>query len=203
MALPKRIVELSERFSSLPGIGPKLSNRIALYLTITNKTLADRMIRSLGSAMDEIGQCKNCFNVTDNGELCHICNDERRDENKLLVVETPLDLYTIEDTSEYNGLYHVLNGLISPVNGIGPDDITINQLVSRLEANPDISEVIFGLNPTIEGDSTIMYISEEMRKKGVSANLTRLATGIPTGGSIEYMSSQTISDSLKRRDKVS
>jgi recombination protein RecR len=202
MALPKRIVELSERFSSLPGIGPKLSSRIALYLSITNKTLADRMVQSLNSAMQEIRQCEQCFNVTDNGSLCHICTDTQRDNSKLLVVETALDLYTIEDTSEYDGQYHVLNGMISPVNGIGPDELTIDQLINRLENDTEIKEVIFGLNPTIEGDSTVMYISEEMKRNGIEVNATRLATGIPTGGSIEYMSSQTITDSLKKRDIV-
>ncbi len=201
MSLPKSITDLSERFSSLPGVGPNLSNRIALYLAITNKKLSERLQDSLKSINKDIRKCKKCFNVTDNEDFCEICLDDSRDHKTLLIVETPLELYTIEDTGEFNGLYHVTHGIISPVNGIGPMDLTIQDLLERVE-NEDIEELIFGFNPTIEGDSTAMYITNEIKKIKDSIRLTRLAKGIPSGSSIEYMSSQTLSDSLKRRDQL-
>lgn len=201
MALPKSITELSERFSSLPGVGPKLSGRIALYLAISNKRLGEKLGESLEKIRTEISKCERCFNVTDAGELCEICTNETRDKKILLVVETPLELYTLEETGDYTGQYHVLHGVISPVNGIGPDELTINDLLKRLESE-GFTELILGLNPTIEGDSTSMYISNEIKERGIEINITKLAQGIPSGSSIEYMSSRTLSDSLKRRDSV-
>ena len=201
MSLPSSITLLSDKFSSLPGIGPKLSSRIALYLAISNKKLAGRLGESLESVIKNIKQCSKCFNVTDNKELCEICLDEKREKTQILVVETPLELYTIEETGDYKGLYHVTHGVISPVNGVGPSDITIPQLLKRLSKG-SIEELIFGLNPTLEGDSTSMYVSNEITQAGVKVKITKLAKGIPSGSSIEYMSSQTLSDSLKRRDSL-
>ncbi|MCA9386419.1 recombination protein RecR [Candidatus Dojkabacteria bacterium] len=202
MALPRSIRDLSERFSSLPGVGPKLSNRIALYLSISNRKLASRLEDSLKDVTAKIRLCDNCFNVTDNESLCEICDDGQRDKSIILVVETPLELYSIEETGEYKGVYHVLHGIISPVNGIGPDEIRIRELLSRLKSDSDIKEIIFGLNPNLEGDSTSLYITNEIKDLDLDIKTTRLAKGIPTGSSIEYMSSQTLSDSLRRRDGV-
>ncbi|MCA9381245.1 recombination protein RecR [Candidatus Dojkabacteria bacterium] len=202
MALPRSIRDLSDRFSSLPGVGPKLSNRIALYLSISNRKLASRLEDSLKDVTEKIRLCNNCFNVTDNEDLCEICDNSERDSSTILVVETPLELYSIEETGEYKGLYHVLHGIISPVNGIGPDEIKINELINRLQNNSEIEEIIFGLNPNLEGDSTSLYITNEVKDLDLDVKTTRLAKGIPTGSSIEYMSSQTLSDSLRRRDGV-
>lgn len=185
----------------MPGVGPKLSGRIALYLAISNKKLADRLHDSLENISNNIRKCPRCFNVTDKEDLCEICDDETRDKNVILVVETPLELYTIEETGEYKGQYHVMHGVISPVNGIGPEELTIRDLLSKLNVE-EIDEVIFGLNPTIEGDSTTMFITNEINTLERDIKITRLAKGIPSGSSIEYMSSQTLSDSLRRRDNL-
>jgi len=200
MALPKAITDLSESFSRLPGVGPKLSSKIALYLSISNKKLASKLSGDISNVLSGIKECENCFNVTEES-ICEICDSDEREDKVIMVVENSLDLYTIEETSEYNGLYHVLNGIISPVNGIGPDDINIKELIERIKKG-EINELIFGLNPNLEGESTMLYIKNELEELGLSEKMTftRLAKGIPTGSSIEFMSTQTISDSLKRRD---
>lgn len=200
MAIPKKIFELSDNFSSLPGIGPKLSNRIALYLAVTNKKLAVSLSRSLEDVVNSIRQCGKCFNVTDIEE-CEICSDAERNSNTILIVENALDLYSIEDTGVYSGLYHVLNGVISPVNGVGPTDLTINELLSRCK-ELEVTEVISGLNPNLEGDSTAMFIKEELEKVSSDIVFSRLAKGIPTGGSIEFMSTRTIAESIQSRDNL-
>lgn len=201
MSIPKSIKELSELFSTLPGVGGKLSNRIALYLSISNKSLAKKLSVSINEALENIRLCSVCSNISEN-ELCDICDDDRRDKTLMMVVESPLDLYSIEESAEYDGVYHVLNGVISPVNGVGPDDLSIEQLKTRLREG-DFREVIFGLNTNLEGESTTLYIRDELEALEIE-NLatTRLAKGMPVGSSIEYLSHQTISDSIMRRSNL-
>ncbi len=198
MSLPKSIVKLSERMASLPGIGPKLSYRIALFLAVGHKNLATGLSNELNDIVANITLCATCFNVCDS-EVCEICNDDKRDKSKLMVVENSLDLYAIESTDEFKGVYHVLNGVISPVNGIGPEDLTIQALTVRLGREP-FTEVIFALNPTLEGDSTTLYIKDIIDKEYKNIKFTRLAKGIPSGSSIEFMSGQTLKDSFRSRD---
>lgn len=199
MALPKSIRELSDLFSSLPGIGPKLSLRIALYLAVSNKSLAKNLNSRLVDCLENISECSRCNNVTQGSALCEICDNEGREQSIIMLVESPIDLYAIEDGAEYKGVYHVLKGVISPVNGVGPSDLTIEKLVSRVKDNP-IKEIIFALNPDVDGDSTSMYIKTEVLEIDSNVKFTKLAQGIPTGSNIEYMSSQTLSESFKSRD---
>ncbi len=198
MALPKSIINLSDSFSSLPSIGSKLSNKLALYLTITNKSLAKKLYEDISTALEKVKTCKRCFNVTES-EFCEICQDSSRNQKRIIIVENSIDLYTLESAGYYDGLYHVLLGVISPINGIGPDELTIDNLVDRVKTEK-ISEIIFGLNPTLEGDSTSEYIkSLILEVEGLS--ISRLAKGIPAGTNIEYVSPQTLIESFKKRDQ--
>lgn len=197
MNFPKEVEKLSDLFSSLPNVGPKLSNRIALYLSINAKDLAKRISSGIDEMIEKTTICRLCGNIS-NKELCNICEDETRNKNTIMVVEDPLDLINIESSGEFNGRYHVLNGLISPVNGIGPDELRIPELLARIK-NEDIKELIIALNPTIEGEATGLYIKQEVEKLNPILKITRLAKGIPVGGDIEYVSGQTIVDSLKSR----
>lgn len=195
--LPKEIIELTDAFSSLPNVGPKLSARIAIYLSVSAKDLAIKLRDSLESVSNNISKCNICGNVT-NKDICTVCEDARRDRSIVLVVEDSLDLINIESTREYQGLYHVLGGVISPINGIGPDDINISSLIKRVE-DSNVTEVILGLNPNLEGDSTALYIKDQIETVRSDVKITRLAKGIPVGGDLEFLSGQTIIDSMKSR----
>ena len=197
MALPKEIQNLSELLGFLPGIGPKMSNRLALYLSVSGKSLSRRLSDSLIDVSDKIQLCSQCSNISTT-PLCEICSDSTRSHETIIVVEDSLDLYNMEYTGEYKGLYQVLCGLISPVNGIGPDDIKIRQLIDRVKAL-QVKEIILALNPTLEGDSTSLYIKNEIDRLDSSVVLSRLAKGLPSGGDIEFASSQTLVDSFKSR----
>lgn len=201
MSLPKEIQNLSESFSSLPGVGPKLSHRIALYLGVSNKNLARSISHSINDVLQNIRNCENCNNVT-TSELCEICDDSSRESEVILVVENALDLYSIESTGDFKGRYLVLGGVISPVNGVGPEDLKIDLLFKRIHEE-SISEIIFGLSPNLEGESTMMFINNELESLGKdNITVSRLAKGIPSGSTIEFMSSQTLSDSLKSRESI-
>lgn len=195
--LPKEIIELTDSFSSLPNVGPKLSARIALYLSVNAKDLAKKLSNSLEDVINNISKCNICGNVT-NKDICSICDDESRDQSILLVVEDSLDLINIEGTREFKGFYHVLGGVISPINGIGPDDINITSLIKRVE-DLNVKEVILALNPNLEGDSTSLYLKDQLESVRSDLSITRLAKGIPMGGDLEYLSGQTIIDSMKSR----
>jgi len=197
MNFPKEVQSLSDIFSSLPNVGPKLSNKIALYLSINAKDLAKRMSESIDEMIANTLPCKLCGNIS-NEELCEICQDELRVRSQIMIVEDPLDLINIESSGEYKGIYHVLNGLISPINGIGPEEIRIPEALERLKEE-NIDEVIIALNPTIEGEATGLYIKQEIQRFNDNVKITRLAKGIPVGGDIEYVSVQTIVDSLRSR----
>lgn len=198
MALPKKITELGNVFSSLPGIGPKLSGRLALYVATKGRNTGNNLSKLLQEVLGQIQLCEQCNNVSTE-PLCEICTDESRDQSIIFVVEDALDLYNMENTAEFKGLYHVTGGLISPVNGIGPDELFINSLLKRIQ---DIKpkELILGLNPTVEGDSTSLYIKQEVEQIDPEIWISRLAKGIPVGSDIEFMSSQTLIDSMKARN---
>jgi recombination protein RecR len=198
MSLPKSVKNLSDSLSSLPGIGPRLSIKLALNLAIKNRELSRRIKNALISVYENVTLCADCFNLCENNTHCEICLDRERDYTKLFVVETPIDLYTIEDSGSYKGLYHVVGGVISPVNSIGPEDLTIQNLIKRLN-NCNFDEIILGLGATNEAESTNAYIKLLIEKESVNIKTTVLAKGIPVGGSIEYMSLQTIKDAFNRR----
>jgi len=197
MLLPKEIQNLSDLFSRLPNIGPKLSNRLALFLAVSGKDLSKRLSKSLNEVIENIKTCEECGNVT-TSNICDICSDSTRDQKTILIVEDPLDLVNIESTGEYKGLYHVLNGVISPINGIGPEELNIPKLNERVK-KLEVEEIIFALNPNLEGDATSLFIKNELEKVNPEIKFTRLAKGIPAGGDIEFVSNQTIVDSMRSR----
>jgi recombination protein RecR len=195
--VPETVTRLVDEFSRLPGIGPKTASRLTYYLL----RAPVEQVKALGEAIVELRErtrfCSRCFNIAE-ADLCAVCADERREQNTICVVEEPLDVLAIERTSEYRGLYHVLHGAISPVEGIGPDDLRIRELVERVRKEP-ITEVILAMNPSLEGDATAMYIQRQLLT--LSVRVTRLARGLPVGGDLEYADAITLARALEgRRD---
>jgi recombination protein RecR len=198
-ATPEPVSKLVEAFSRLPGVGPKTASRLTYYLL----RAPDEVSLSLSEALRDLKAltklCSNCFNITVN-DPCPICSDPQRDQKVICVVEEPLDVLAIERTGVFSGTYHVLHGAISPVNGIGPDEIRIKELVARVDKG-NVLEIIIATNPGHEGDSTAMYISTRaLVNKGVK--ITRLARGLPVGGDIEYVDAVTLMRALQGRSEV-
>ena len=196
--VPDSVTRLIDEFSRLPGIGPKTASRLTYYLL---RAPADQ-VKALGEAIVQLREritfCSRCFNITES-ELCAICSDTRRDQYSVCVVEEPLDVLAIEHTGEYRGLYHVLHGAISPVEGIGPEDLRIHELVERVRKEP-IREVILAVNPSLEGDATAMYVQRQLL--GSDVRVTRLARGLPVGGDLEYADAITLARALEGRRDV-
>ncbi len=178
----------------IPGVGDRTAQRMIYFFLEKDKEYITEFSEALQKLRDRIGFCKKCFNYSV-GELCDICLDETRDGSVICVVSKPQDIIKIEDSGEYRGLYHCLNGVISPIQGIGPDDIKLKQLLSRLDKG--IKEVILALNSDYEGESTAFYIGRIISKYDI--NVTRLATGLPIGSIIEYIDSNTLKNALKDR----
>ncbi|MGN0488026.1 MAG: recombination mediator RecR [Ruminococcus sp.] len=189
---------LVDKFEKMPGIGYKTAQRLAYYVLNLSKTEADSFAQAITDAHEKIHYCKVCCNFTDQ-ELCPVCKSEKRDKSTICVVETPRDAMALESTNEYKGLYHVLHGAISPLNNIGPDNLTIKELISRL-GDDSVSEIIMATNPTIEGDATAMYLSKLLKPMGVK--ITRLAYGIPVGGDLEYADQVTLARALEGRNEL-
>ncbi len=191
------IARLIEAFSSLPGIGRKTAQRLAFHVISMDDDQAVALSEAIIRAKKEIKRCSRCFNITDQ-DPCSICSDHRRDVRSICVVEDPKDLLAVEKTETYNGLYHVLDGVISPIDGRGPEDVHIRELVIRLQTEP-VDEIILATNPTIEGEATAMYIGRLL--KNTDLRVTRLAHGIPVGGGLEYADEMTVAKALEgRRD---
>lgn len=189
------VEKLIEHFAKLPGVGYKTAQRLAFYILAQPKSEVEAFADAMLSAKNTIGTCKVCQNLTE-GELCPICADTKRDKTTICVVSDPKDLLAIERTREYNGVYHVLHGVISPLNGIGPDDLKIKELVLRVGEN-DIIEVIMATNPDTEGETTAVYLARLLRPFEI--NVTRLAYGIPVGGHLEYADEVTLSRAMEGR----
>ena len=189
---------LVEQFEKMPGIGHKTAQRLAYYVLNLSKTQADQLANAVLDAHSKIHYCKKCCNLTDK-ELCPICENPSRDNSVICVVETPRDATAVENTHEYKGVYHVLHGAISPLNDVGPDNLTIKQLVARL-SDDTVKEVIMATNPTVEGDATALYISKLLKPMGVK--VTRLAYGIPVGGDLEYADEYTLAKALEGRNEI-
>lgn len=189
---------LVEQFEKMPGIGHKTAQRLAYYVLNLSKTQAEELAGAVLDAHTKIHYCSKCCNLTDK-ELCPVCSSTVRDSSVICVVETPRDATAVENTHEFKGVYHVLHGAISPLNDIGPDDLTIKQLVARL-ADDTVSEVIMATNPTVEGDATALYISKLLKPMGVK--VTRLAYGIPVGGDLEYADEYTLAKALEGRNEI-
>jgi recombination protein RecR len=194
-AVPEPVIRLIEAFSRLPGVGPKTASRLTFFLLRSPDELALNLSEALRVLKEQTRFCSVCGNITVD-DPCGVCTDPRRDPSLVAVVEEPLDLLALERTAAYNGLYHVLNGVISPVNGIGPDDLRIKELVQRINSGK-VLEVIIATNPGQEGDATAMYIQRELASKGVK--ITRLARGLPVGGDLEYVDAVTLTRALQGR----
>jgi len=192
------IEKLIESFERLPSIGHKTAARLAFHVLDWNEEETNAFISSIVTAKKNLKYCSKCFNITDN-DPCPICANPRRDQSTICVVEDVRDVAAMERTHEYKGVYHVLHGSISPMNGVGPDDIKIKELLSRLmEGN--VKEVILATNPRVEGEATAMYISKLIKPMGINA--TRIAHGIPVGGDLEYTDEITLTKALEGRRKL-
>lgn len=189
---------LVDQFERLPGIGRKTAQRLAFYLINEDSSYAENFSNAILNAKKNIRQCSKCHNLTDD-DVCSICKDDKRDKQVICVVENAKDVNAFERTGEYNGLYHILNGLISPMNGIGIENLTIKELLVRV-SDENILEVIMATNPTIEGEATSMYISKLL--KPFEIKVTRLAYGIPVGGNLEFADEITLFKALEGRSVI-
>lgn len=186
---------LVHQFSLLPGIGRKTAERLANHIISCSKGEALALAEAIQEVRNTIRRCKNCFNLTDR-ELCSICSDSRRDRTVVCVVEQPKDVNSLEAASSFDGTYHVLGGRIAPLEGINPDDLSINPLVQRIRRD-EVKELIMATNPTLEGDGTALYISNLL--DGMDVRITRLARGIATGSVLEFANKEMLSDALRGR----
>jgi len=194
----KPIARLIEEFNKLPGIGPKSAQRLAYYLLRVPTEQARDLAEAISAVKGKIGLCSICFNITDS-DPCSICRDEGRDHTKICVVEEPSDIIPLERTGKFNGAYHVLHGVIAPTEGMGPEELKIEQLLSRLQ-NSSVTEVILATNPNLEGEATAMYLQRLISPLGI--RVTRLARGLPFGGDLEYADDVTLSRALEERQEV-
>jgi recombination protein RecR len=195
---------LIDELSRLPGIGPKSAQRVAFYLLKSSDDEARRLSDSIAEVKAKVRLCETCFNVSDQ-EVCEFCRDVRRDRSMICVVQEPPDIVAIERTREYGGLYHVLHGAISPIEGVGPEDLRITELLRRLSDaegdRPVVEEVILATNPNVEGEATAMYLARLLSSAHVK--VTRLASGLPVGGDLEYADEVTLGKALEGRRSVS
>ena len=191
------LARLCEQFEKLPGIGKKTAQRLAFYILEQPRARAEEFASALLEAHDSLKPCPVCCNLAEGG-LCPVCADEKRDRSVICVVEDVKDLLAFERTREYRGLYHVLHGLISPIDGVGPDQLRIKELLARLDGS--VKEVIMATNPTVEGEATAMYLARLIKPLGVT--VTRLAYGIPVGGEVEYADEITLYRALEGRREL-
>lgn len=192
------IERLIESFERLPSIGHKTATRLAFHILDSSEEQTAQFINSIIHAKKSLKYCTTCFNISDTNP-CQICGNPKRDNSQICVVEDVRDIFAMEKTHEFNGLYHVLHGSISPMNGIGPEDIKIKELLTRL-MNGEVKEVILATNPRVEGEATAMYISKIVKPLGVKT--TRIAHGIPVGGDLEYTDEVTLTRALEGRREI-
>lgn len=197
-AYPRPLARLIEEMEKLPGVGPKTAQRLALYLLQASQDDADALAQAILAVKGSIHACPVCFNFTD-ADLCTVCADPQRDDQLLCVVSDARDLLAMERSGGYRGRYHVLQGLISPMDGVGPDSLRIQELLDRTREGK-VSEVILATNPTVEGDATAAYIAGVLRPLGVK--VSRIALGLPVGGDLDYADDVTISRSLEGRREM-
>ena len=195
---PKPLAKLINELSKLPGIGTKSAQRLAFHILSLEDAEAERLAEAITCAKREMKYCSLCGNLTDE-DPCAICSDPARRDDVICVVESPRDVMAMERIKEFNGLYHVLHGVISPMEGIGPEDINLKSLIQRLQAN-DVKELIIATNPNIEGEATAMYIARLIKPAGIE--VTRIAHGIPVGGDLEYADEVTLLKSLEGRREL-
>ncbi len=204
-AFPATIESLITEFAKLPGVGRRSAERLAFHVLKSDAAAAMTLARAIQDVKERIRHCSVCSNLTDH-DPCAICADEARDRSTILVVEQPKDLIALEQTGMYKGLYHVLMGRLSPLDGIGPGDLTVAELLARIDEprqNPGgakVAEVVLGLNPNVEGDGTALYLSEQLKSRGV--RITRLARGLPSGGQLEFANKAVLADAIQGRQRV-
>jgi recombination protein RecR len=192
---PGVIGRLIQEFGKLPGIGPKTAERLTHYLLAADRQEALALADALRSIAERVHACRQCYNLTE-GEMCAICSDARRDPSLICVVEQPRDLAALERTGFFRGLYHVLQGRLAPLEGMGPEQLTVDSLLRRVQQG-GVQEVILATNPTLEGDGTALYVSNLLAGSGV--RITRLARGLPTGSVLEFANNQMLADALEGR----
>jgi len=196
--LPSSIQKLIEQFSYLPGIGPKTAQRLAFYLLKKPQTDLEDFAQSLINAKKDLKTCSICLNLSQQ-DPCLICSDNSRDQSTVCLVAENHDLESLERTGEYKGVYHILGGTLNPLEGIGPDNLNINQILNRLKAGK-VKEIILGLSPDLEGESTMIYLQQLF--KPLNLKITRLAKGLPSGSDIEYADEITLGSALKNRREI-
>ncbi len=194
---------LIDEFSKLPGIGRKTAQRLSMYILHESRAEAEKLARALLEVKDKVIRCSVCQNITDIGtDPCVVCTSKARDRTVICVVESPVDMLAFEKTGYYKGLYHVLHGVISPLDGVGPDDIKVRELLARLalQESPGVREVVLALNPTIEGETTALYLTKLLKPLGL--HVTKIARGIPVGAELEFIDEATLSRSMEGRTVV-
>ena len=196
---PRALNKLINELSKLPGIGGKTAQRLAFHILSLSDREAESLAEAIVSAKKNLRYCSVCGNLTDQ-EKCLICSDASRDQSVICVVETPQDVVAMERIRDYRGLYHVLHGAISPAEGIGPNDINLKSLITRLQGNDAVKEIIIATNPNIEGEATAMYISRLLKPAGIK--VTRIAHGIPVGGDLEYADEVTLLKAIEGRREI-
>ena len=198
--LPAPIQNLILAFERLPGIGPKTASRLAFYLLRAPEDISKQLANALLDLKSETGQCQNCFNITlAEQSLCEICANPKRDESIICVVEEPLDVLALERTEGFQGRYHVLHGVLSPIEGIGPEDLKIRPLIERIQRG-GVRELLLATNPSMEGDATALYLNQQILPLG--PRITRLARGLPVGGDLEYADQNTLLRALAGRQEM-
>jgi recombination protein RecR len=200
MLLPESIQSLVTALERLPGIGPKSASRLAFFLLRASDEVAQDLSEALANLKAKTAFCSECFNITDAGrERCEVCESTKRDSSLICVVEEALDVLALERTGGFHGKYHVLQGVLSPIEGIGPDDLKIKQLVARV-VNGGVKEIILATNPSMEGDATAQYLQTQL--KNFDVHVTRLARGLPVGGDLEYADQNTLLRALSGRQEM-
>ena len=197
---PEPLVELVDQFSKLPGIGQKSATRMALFVLRSNRGLAEGLARSLIEVKEKIRFCSVCFNLTDE-DPCAICRNDQRADGTICVVETPGDQMALEESGVYRGRYHVLHGILSPLDGVGPEDLKIDRLMGRLERER-IEEIILATNPTTGGETTASFITGLLSEKNPEVRISRIALGVPMGGDLKFMDTMTLQHALKSRVQI-
>lgn len=198
MRYPAPIQRLLDELERLPGVGPKSAQRIAYWMLTADETHTQRLADAIVEVKRAIHFCPRCFNFAE-GELCEVCADPERDTSTVCVVEEPRDLAAIERTHEYRGVYHVLHGAISPIDGIGPDQLRVRELIERLGAD-EVREVVIATNPNVEGETTALYLARLI--KPLEVRVTRIASGLPVGGDLEYADEVTLGRALEARREM-
>jgi recombination protein RecR len=200
-SLPRGLKNLISFFDRLPGIGPKSAARLSLYLFQTPQSFLDEFSKAVGQLKNEVKTCSICYNL-DDSDPCRICSSEKRNKNKICVVERVLDVLAIESTGKYEGVYHVLGGVINPLAQVGPEELTVEQLMRKITENPEIEEVIIATNPTLEGEATAMYLKKKLDEIGKGILVTRIGHGLPMGADLDYADPGTLVQALEGRRQL-